>query len=346
MAFALNDLATAYTWADDIGRAASVCEQAITLWRELGNLPMLTDGLLNAAGNAGYNEAYVRTLDLADEAFQIAASIGNVWSQSSSLSYQALAYVELGQAGQALAAYRASTELSQQAGFVQSQTRAQAHWGRLCGELGDVGRGLALVQQACQEGSGYTSGLLGMMICRLSLLTQAGDLDAAAALLAEMYHNFSRETLRTMLDMSPVEAEFLLAKGDFGEVMGLVDEMLAYFDRVHISKYRTYLLYLKAQALRKLDRLDEAWVILSHAHAEGEAKSLRWYLWRTLAALGEMEAQRGNSMEAQTLRRQAREIIDYIADDLARFAPAAEQDLRAAFLNKPDVRAILEQANE
>ena len=61
----------------------------------------------------------------------------------------------------------------------------------------------------------------------------------------------------------------------------------------------------------------------------------RRYAWRILAALAEIERESADASSAQTLLRQAREIIDQIADR------AGRPELRETFLDSPAVRAVL-----
>jgi hypothetical protein len=94
-------------------------------------------------------------------------------------------------------------------------------------------------------------------------------------------------------------------------------------------------LYLRSQALLFLGRADAAYDALMQARAEAEALGARRILWEILFALSQIEAERGNAAEAEALRRQAREIVEYIADH------AGAPELRASFLGQPRVREAL-----
>jgi hypothetical protein len=96
------------------------------------------------------------------------------------------------------------------------------------------------------------------------------------------------------------------------------------------------LLHLKARALLALERADAAYACLDEARALAEALGSRRSLWPVLAALSRLEAARGNPTAAADLRRQAAEIVAYIAEH------AGRPELRAAFLGLPEVRAVVE----
>ena len=76
---------------------------------------------------------------------------------------------------------------------------------------------------------------------------------------------------------------------------------------------------------------------LLEARAAAEEKGERTMLWQILATLSDLERKSGHEAEAEKLRDQAREIIDYIADH------AGTDELRSAFLAQPAVVRVLDQ---
>jgi len=83
-----------------------------------------------------------------------------------------------------------------------------------------------------------------------------------------------------------------------------------------------------------LGREEAALESLLEARSIAEAIGSRRMLWRVLFALSELEA---DLTEAERLRQQARQIVEYIADHID------EVKLRQLFLNLPDVRAVLNE---
>ena len=80
----------------------------------------------------------------------------------------------------------------------------------------------------------------------------------------------------------------------------------------------------------------EAYEYYVKARSEAEALGSRRTLWKILAALSEIEAQRGDAIETKNLRQQARQIVE----DIAAHIPSPE--LRASFLNLPQVQAVVD----
>ena len=127
-----------------------------------------------------------------------------------------------------------------------------------------------------------------------------------------------------------------LALGDFAGVLAIADD-----DRIRMleTEMRCYLpdvLRTRGEALRGLGRADEALASLVEARSEAERQGSRRSLWPVLATLAELEEERDNPAEANSLRREARGVIEYIADH------ADASGLREPFTSTPRVRAVLE----
>ncbi|MCZ7570592.1 MAG: adenylate/guanylate cyclase domain-containing protein [Ardenticatenaceae bacterium] len=112
--------------------------------------------------------------------------------------------------------------------------------------------------------------------------------------------------------------------------------------RIVGNTYKSVVLLFEVESLGGIDVKGKSEPVLAYrvirqrAHAEAGALGSRRTSWPILFALSELEIRRGNLAEAETLRRQAREVVEYIADH------AGTLELRAAFLNLPPVRAVRE----
>jgi hypothetical protein len=102
-----------------------------------------------------------------------------------------------------------------------------------------------------------------------------------------------------------------------------------------VRNYHPEALRLQAQALLGLARLDAARDALRAAQAEAERLGQRRTLWEILARRAELEARSGDAAATRRFRQAARAEIDRVA---AALPPA----LRAAFVNLPAARSVLE----
>ena len=95
------------------------------------------------------------------------------------------------------------------------------------------------------------------------------------------------------------------------------------------------LLGCRGEALLGLEGSGEAKEVLNEALAVAEGQSSHRALWCILPVLARIAAKDGPAAEAESLRRRAREAIDYIADH------AGTTELRSGFLGSAKVRAFL-----
>ncbi len=109
-----------------------------------------------------------------------------------------------------------------------------------------------------------------------------------------------------------------------------MDKLVSFIREVGAGTFLPEALYLKSKALLALHRADEAGEILMKARVKAEAIGSRRSLWPILVALSQLEA---DPTETENLRRQAREIVEYIADHLP-------TDLPDSFLGLPEVQAV------
>jgi ATP/maltotriose-dependent transcriptional regulator MalT len=130
------------------------------------------------------------------------------------------------------------------------------------------------------------------------------------------------------------EAELALAKHDTPRAVAVIDELLARLRQIGMRSFLADALYLKGRALHAQGKIAEAHVVLTEARVETEALGSRRMLWQILAALSQIEAERGHPAEARQLQQQARDTLAYIVEHIS------PPDLRASFLNQPAVHAI------
>jgi tetratricopeptide (TPR) repeat protein len=118
LAYATNDLGYTYQAIGNIEDMNNVLEIAIPLWRELGNLPMLTDILTSHANNLVFVGQSGKALELSDEDQTISKSLTNPWSESFTLFTGYFVHWDRMEIRQALEAMRRCIALARAVGFV------------------------------------------------------------------------------------------------------------------------------------------------------------------------------------------------------------------------------------
>ena len=214
------------------------------------------------------------------------------------------------------------------------------------GDLGDWSRGLEIAA----DGLGRLDAsqpevedrvLRGLLLGATAYLHMlSGDRTQAEAYLAEA-EKLGSETVMEYLGISVVFRTLIkggvrLAWGDFAEALAIADDDLSRMREKDMRCYLPDVLRTRGEALRGLGRTDEALPSLTEARYEAERQGSRRGLWPVLANLAELQEERGNAAEAESLRREARRVIEYIADH------ADALGLREVFTSTPRVRAVLD----
>jgi len=338
LAFTLHNLSMGYTATGQMKRARAAQEEAYQLWRELENQPMLAENVLLASTDYYMTGEYEQALRLCAEGYRLSQISHNRWVQTCNRWVLGFVSPERGEAALAMEALEEATRLGEQGGFSFEHVGSRASLGWLYGMLEAVEQGrelirFALAKATAEQWPAAYRAWYAAILAQLEI--RRGDLAAAEAAITEGQVGFDREDFSTPAPMllPLAEAELALAKRDANRAIALMDELIAFLGLVGVRTFLADALHLKGQALAAQDRSEESHATLTEARAAAEALGSRRALWPVLAALAEIEAGRGHAAEAQTLRRQAREIIQYIADH-------CPPDLRASFLNLPDVRAV------
>jgi tetratricopeptide (TPR) repeat protein len=337
LAFIANDLAGFYGVTGQRARGRALAEEARDLWRELGNLPMLSDNLAGYGYEALFNGDYGQAMALFDEAFRLSQSIGHLWGMAHSQMKQGWLYLEMGQPGKAIAIMEQAIHLAQEAGHPGwRQPCADLSWTYAI--LGDLDRAFTYAHEALANlGTTPPPGILTWplaVLAQLHLLN--GDLDAADRAIQESAYDVTSPGLAAVgsLPAALVDGAIALAEGNGERAIAAVDALIARLRQLNGRLYLADGLYLRSQALRFLERTDAAYEALVEARTEAEERGARRILWEILFALSQLELERGNAAEAKNLRDQAREIVNYIANH------TGTPELRASFLSLPQVQAV------
>jgi len=336
MAFTLTDLASqCYLLSGRLDQAKVALHEARDIWRELDNLPMLANSLSTLCAISVFAGEYEQALPFSQEAYQISESIGNRWGQSHSRYKVGYAFWELGQPEQAIAMMEDSLHLSEVSGFIFPQAITRVDLALLYGELGAIERGMETVRMALvvtETKVPFVHGLAMAALTHLHLLN--GNLTEAEAVLDQSKEALTMEGYPAFsMSIHVTDGELALRQGDYERAVTMTDAVLAELHQFGMRSYIPTVLYIQAQALLGQGQNEAALKRLREAHAEAEAIGSRRMLWQILFALSKLET---DPTEAETLRQQAREIVEYITDHID------QDDLRRSFLNLPDVRAVLD----
>jgi tetratricopeptide (TPR) repeat protein len=339
----LQDLSYVYLAMGEMERTMATNREAVGYWRQLRNQAMLANSLAvegNLLAEAG---EYAASLAASDEGYQLSEAINNWWGMAFNRINMGPVHWDRGDLALALAVSRAVIEHARRAGFIIPLFVVPAFLADMYGELGAVT--LALTQLAEAEAlQAPIAHMYQPLLRAVEIRVYLANGQAAAALaLAEAQPDlmkgvlsyYSRGSMNYLLGVVPaVRSEIALLRGRPGEALAVTEEAEALAQ--HLARRpMAEILYWRGRAQQALGDREAAGVTLGRARAQAEKVGQQRLLWRILAVQAELAAQAGRLAEAEALLGQARAILANMADR------AGSPELRASFLARPAVRAVL-----
>jgi tetratricopeptide (TPR) repeat protein len=308
------------------------------IWDELGNVPMLADNLATAGETCAYSGALKEALSYTGQAIQLAKSISNPWVQAYAQWTAGIVLFELGDAARAIAAMNEALQMAEQAGFAAAQLGGQSDLSLMYSGLGAFDRAIALCQEIVARGSAGFQPFQAWALAHLSrIYTRQGNLAAAADAAHRAREKFPPHDYIVYLTV-PValaEGELALGQKDYPGAIAAVAPVIARYNATGIGYRITDALLVQAQAQLAQRELGRAEETCQRAFTIAERMSSRQTLWQILLEQSRLAEARGDAARGETLRQQARGVVEYIVDH-------TPPDLRESFLALPDVRAIVD----
>jgi predicted ATPase/DNA-binding XRE family transcriptional regulator len=335
MAYCLNDLGShVYLVAGPLERAITMLREAIALWQELDNLPMLANSLAASSLVQTYAGEYRQALAFSDEAFQISQSIDNLWGQSYSRFRTGYTYWEQGEPDRAIAVMEACIHHSELSGFIVPQADTRAILAYVYGYLGAIEQGLETVQLALTVAETQLPPFRPIALAVLAQLhLWQNNLTKAKAVINQGKQDPLGEGWPLhYLPLRLAGAELALRQGNFERVIEVTEGLLADLRQMGARSFIPNALYLQGQARLSLSQKKVGRKSLQKGRAEAEAIGSRPSLWPILFSLSQLE---DDPAKAQALRQRSRQIVEYIAGNVDK------AELRTLFLALPDVRRVL-----
>lgn len=334
IAYTLNDLARAYMFNDQIPQGQRALADVMDLWREQGNLPMLTDTLNSAGFYALATGNYSEGIERAREGGRISHEIGNLWGESFSAEAVGILSLLLGRTADAAAALDLAIRIGAQADYLDAQLTGYTFLAYLYVTMGAPGQAIDFLERVLPqfpEQGDWIGGAYGVLAWAKAAV---GDFTAAESVL-ERARPLIPEGFEspTPLVVAMAELEVAQRAGRLSQLPSLAVELNRRSMEAKVNPFVVLVLYYRASALRQQRDIEGAYALLKEARALGEAHQTAIFLWRVLAALAEVEVARGNANAARDIRQRACETVQIIADH----APA---DLRRTFLAQRAVQEL------
>ena len=313
--------------------------EAEAVWRELGNLPKLVETYDMRYYLHLLADEHEEQLAAASELHRLSSSTGNLMFQDNALMFKGDLHRLHGRFAASLSEFKAAEAIQDES---ENPFLIQATYYFVMALY--LAAGAMERAENCADML-YTMEESMMPVFKSAFLTRiarvkiaSGKLDQGAAILDQALElcGINNFWSHNVIDISIAEAYLQLALGrPEAAFCGLEDRVQGYRQNgFHYSLAEEYL--LRGKVSLALGDTGSAQEMLQEAKVVALEKDEPIYLWQILAALCEIESMRGNETEAEKLRGQAGEIIEYIAEHAG-----DEEGLRAAFLAQPAVVRVL-----
>ena len=337
LAFALNDMHWPYLIIGENEKAMRASKEAQDLWRELGNLPMLTDNLTNSAGLHFLTGNLTDAFTNAQEAYNISEKIGNLWGQAYSRWPVQYYYVETGELDQAITAFREGIRLCVEAGLIHGQVTSQADLGWLFASLGAKDEALLILQKAKDFaetsftwGISYTDAMLGR------LYTRFNELEKAAEYLDKHPDKFESAASLGAFFMFNAKIELAMRQANYERATMLIDMLHDYAQQGNIRIYMPDVFTYRGYISLIQGDFDTAYDHLQKIYDLAKEIGSRRLLLDVLIVLRRWALQVSQPDKAEQFRQEAAAIVAFMLNNLSDYT------LQSTFVAQPEIQTILD----
>ena len=334
--FTLTDLYWSYLVLTHVEKSRKTIERAHEVWAKLGNLPMMVDTLAGQVFVQFLAGDYRQAVETANKALKLSEKIDNLWGKSYSQSYSGFVLLDLGEIDLAFETMSRSIELGIKAGFFVPGVILPAMRALTRARLGGSRSNEPLISDTTPENFRKIVGPV-LNLVKAEIHVNYDELDQAKSFLDESQDQVA--PMSTMYLMFPPElamASYCHAVGQHDKVVEITTDAIKKLSERGIVCRVPQLHYLRAKALYHLGNQAAAMEALNQGLVLTAESGAKWPTWQLLGLRAHLLSEAGEDRMAAEDLHSAAEIINFIAGHIG------EDDLRNAFLGKPEVAAILE----
>lgn len=336
LAYTLNDLARPYVAVGRTDEFNASQSEAETLWRELNNVPMLTDNLVYAGSRLFLDGETEASLVRLNEARTTSREIGNVWGEAFADEVLGGVYYERGDLDAAIRHFQDAARLGEQVNYLDPIYFGQAFLGLIYYALGDIEKGIALLETSFTGDVALSGWATGPLSALSFLYAENGQVVRAQTVLEQAQASFDGNMdspAPIVLGLATIALQ--LAQGNAQAALQHARELDAVLEANRLHPFRSFVLSFQARAQVELADVRGAIDTLEIARVHAEASQSATALWEILAMLARLYEMSGETEPARERRRLGRDAARYIADH-------APPELRDGFMNREQVRGLFE----
>ena len=331
-----HNLAYTYSELGEVAKSTAAFNRSAEIWEELGNLPLLADGLSGNVVNLILRGDLEQALEDSEKALEISRKTRNLWGKSFSRMNLGAIYRDYGRYAEAIEAAQKSIRDGIAAGFIAPEPMCGLQLVTIYLDLGDI-------SSARDQSERIRAAEVGQNMAELQVF---GELSSVPILIAEGKFEEAQELYRSITALPGVSDNFRwyysdhaetrvdLALGRFKEALDSCETHLETTGRLGLVSLRAELLLFKAHCLIGIGADGNAQTVLEEARAAAERLQQRRVLWRILAALSKIATRKKDEKSADLRRVEAIDVLTYITDH-------APPEQRKNFLAREDVVRVM-----
>lgn len=336
--YVLGNLAWAYSLGVQLTEARRANEEALKIWRALGNLPMVIDAISVKMGSLRFAGEYKDLLVTSSEAVRLSQSIGNALHHYMALLFMGETHGVQGRFEQAFTCFEKAAAVSDESGD------ERLSWGhyfyRLLAYLsgGFLRQAERLADQLYADREEDKPIFQHYLLANIAWTKIAlGKLPEGEAVLERAFSSLDREAPFSfaIVPLMVADVRLQLALGNPEGALDRTRDVIYKLNQAGGRFYLAELYWLQGKAWLALEGTSQAKESFLQAKTVAEVSGERTILWQILASLSDLESKSGNKLEAEKLMCQTREIVYYIAEN------AGSDTLRDSFLAQPAVARVL-----
>ena len=328
--YTLSDLGWAYSIACRFDESKSRLTEAAGMWRELGDMPLLTNNLNALLLNLVWSGKYEQALVTAEESLEISRAIKNIWSQGWPHHMQGRIWYEYGEIDKGLKELEESVRLA-----VEANTPAFALWyGAILSvaytSIGAFQKGTDLYRtyRVPNQEVPRFPGQAAILVAYAQYEIATGQLDLAESTLDAC--SLTNSIWDYALKLA--QCRLALARKDYAQAIAIVDAVIEKSRQFGLGQYLPEGLFRKGKAQVRNGEKQSARSSLEAARLAAEKLGSRLLSWQILAALAEVEP---DMQKSAAWKAQGREAVQFIADHIS------SDEVRSSFMQLEGISALL-----
>ena len=331
-----HNLAYTYSELGEIAKSTAAFNRSAEVWEELGNLPLLADGLSGNVLNLVLRGDLEQAIEDSKKALEISRKTRNLWGKSFSRMNLGAIYRDYGRYALAIEEAQKSIRDGIAAGFIAPEPMCGLQLVTIYLDLGDI-------PSARDQSERIRGAVVGQHMADLQMF---GALSSVPILIAEGKFDEALELYRSLTALPGVSENFRwfysdhaetrvdLALGRFKEALESCETYLEIAGSLGLLSLRAELLLFKSRCLIGMGDDGSAQTVLADARTAAERLQQRRVLWQILAALSEIATREKDEKSADLYRVAAVDVLTYITDH-------APPEQRKNFLARKDVREVM-----